>query len=345
MVITRHHKLGSCFSKERLQLFSDLTIGNYSRDFITQILIDRKQLNKTSVLVPYTICSVVIDAILDAGCDPKFYDETKDLSVCLNEVRNLITIDVIAFIIVDYFGCLSWTDNKALLSECENNQTIVINDWAHSFLNLVTKNKQDFIFNANEFLVSSPYKIIGGATGSLSLSSMKFSADKFGFLLFIERVLKNLLKYSLYRWIKLRSKSKGRIGSKRCRRSYFDVNLIAIWKIIFWNRDFQKLIDRRCKNFFRIHEVMAPLLEKHMLSPVLHRNGENGKLLGFSIEITSTPQLQYFNTMLNFKKVDSYIWPDYHNIDGRSKKRSFMVIPITEDCSSIIEKVVECLDI
>jgi dTDP-4-amino-4,6-dideoxygalactose transaminase len=86
-----------------------------------------------SVLVPAFHCPTIIEAIRHAGYRPLFYRVTRDLSLDAEDVRHKISRDVAAIVVVHYCGFPA--DTAPLLELRQQHGCLVIEDWAHSFLN------------------------------------------------------------------------------------------------------------------------------------------------------------------------------------------------------------------
>ncbi|MDD5773361.1 MAG: DegT/DnrJ/EryC1/StrS family aminotransferase [bacterium] len=85
-----------------------------------------------NVLVPSSLCDVVIDPFVSLGINLKYYSLDKSLKYGPEEIRKKIDKDTRAVYVIHYFGFPQ--DLSAVKDICDKNKLFLIEDCAHSFL-------------------------------------------------------------------------------------------------------------------------------------------------------------------------------------------------------------------
>jgi dTDP-4-amino-4,6-dideoxygalactose transaminase len=101
---------------------------------VCQSLTDRL---KKPVLIPGFHCPSVIDPVLAAGCHVKLYRVNTDLEIDLDHLESLMKKGVSAIIVIHFFGIQS--DLRTIVALTERYGGVLIEDWAHAFMNAATK--------------------------------------------------------------------------------------------------------------------------------------------------------------------------------------------------------------
>ena len=103
----------------------------HGRYAMFQALVAMRGEGKTVVLVPGYDCPVVVESIIDAGFEPRFYRLDSELSADADDIRQKWDGTVAAIILTSYFGFPC--DMSAVTPEMRRS-SFVIEDCAHSFL-------------------------------------------------------------------------------------------------------------------------------------------------------------------------------------------------------------------
>lgn len=85
-----------------------------------------------NVLMPASICNVVLTALIDQGVSITYYSLDMKLRYDLSEIRRKIDLNTRAIYVVNYFGFCDRP--KDIRSLCDEEKLLLIEDCAHSFL-------------------------------------------------------------------------------------------------------------------------------------------------------------------------------------------------------------------
>lgn len=103
--------------------------GRYAIYHALRVLGSRE---RRTVLIPAFQCPTVVDPVLQAGYDVRFYAVTRSLTPDAEDLRAKLTPDVGAAIFIRYFGFPSGVDEH--LTACSEQGVLTIDDWSHTFL-------------------------------------------------------------------------------------------------------------------------------------------------------------------------------------------------------------------
>ena len=123
---------GTCVRYAELADSNRVTLvysGRYAIYHALRVLGSRE---RRTVLVPAFQCPTVVDPVLHAGYDVRFYAVTRGLVPDAQDLRAKLTPDVGAVLFIRYFGFPSGVDEH--LSVCREQGVLTIDDWSHSFL-------------------------------------------------------------------------------------------------------------------------------------------------------------------------------------------------------------------
>lgn len=112
------------------------------------------------VLVPAFHCPTVVDPILHAGFDVRFYAIRPDLTVDVEDLWRQHREDTAAIVFIRYFGLPSGVDE--VLGDCRARGALTIDDWTHCFL---AANPLRLAESAADVIVYSFKKTVPSLTG------------------------------------------------------------------------------------------------------------------------------------------------------------------------------------
>lgn len=144
--------------------------GRYAIYHALRVLGSRE---RRTVLVPAFQCPTVVDPVLHAGYDVRFYAVTEDLIPDAEDLRSKLTPDVGAAIFIRYFGFPSGVDEH--LAACREHGVLSIDDWSHTFLEAAPTSLPR---SSADVCVFSFKKTVPSLTGGGLLSSRSVLADE-----------------------------------------------------------------------------------------------------------------------------------------------------------------------
>lgn len=114
-----------------------------------------------TILVPAYHCTSVVEAVLQAGYQPRFYRIAPDLTIDYADLLNKAGPDVAAVVVISYFG-FPVNLEPLLAAKRQGASWYLIEDWAHSFLG---RGNSRLAGGDGEFAIYSFYKLVPCATG------------------------------------------------------------------------------------------------------------------------------------------------------------------------------------
>jgi dTDP-4-amino-4,6-dideoxygalactose transaminase len=110
----------------------DLQFTYDGRGALFQLFSSLRSAGRTAVLLPAFHCPTVVEPAIRAGLVPRFYRIRGDLSIDHGDFQRCLDKNIAAALVINYFGFPANAGN--LRAACRENQTPLIEDCAHSFL-------------------------------------------------------------------------------------------------------------------------------------------------------------------------------------------------------------------
>lgn len=128
----RRKALSTAQSEIYQQIKQSVFICQKARGALYQIFCSLDDSLGKTILVPAFHCPTVVQPAVLAGYNVRFYKINQDLSIDSDEINNMITEDIAAIVVIQYFGFP--VNSDAIKETASRNNCVIIEDWSHSFL-------------------------------------------------------------------------------------------------------------------------------------------------------------------------------------------------------------------
>jgi dTDP-4-amino-4,6-dideoxygalactose transaminase len=130
------------------------------RAALFQLFRNLRASDRTDVLVPAFHCPTVVDPILVAGCDVKYYEIDTNLQIPRASLLDQLSPRVLAIVLINYFGAEEEVGD--VIEECRRLGIYVVEDCSHSFLR---HSPTGITGSRGDFAVFSYWKLLPSAVG------------------------------------------------------------------------------------------------------------------------------------------------------------------------------------
>ena len=185
-------------NKLKIERYSSIYYTNGTAKSIVLIINQFKQNDKkVNILIPYLFCQDSLAIMNNGFADFFFYDLKENLAPdyrSINKNHQGVKIDI--FLLVHYFGKVSFIEQKKARSYCSENSILLVEDCAHVISPLAADNW------VGDFVLFSPHKFFNIPNLGIVFAKNpknKFSSERgvFPFKWFVKNIIKFLIPFVL----------------------------------------------------------------------------------------------------------------------------------------------------
>lgn len=327
------------------------TFSTYSRELLYKVFSEFPS-SRNEVLIPNYMCNTLVDAIVSANAQVKFYplsleNDFKSLAYLEMVILKNLTPQTAAVVIVDFFGVPQST-SKVFRDTLRSAGVMLIRDASHAYLTLVHQKFQGV--EDYDATFTSLYKSMPSNVGGLLLSKKKSYSDAISFWEFLKLFIRALLiELVLSFWnalierdyTKLRSRPPSKIPMSR---GFLQKIFASIFRMFLWCVDENALVRRRRKNAEEIYQMLAKVENTFVSNLYTWEQVNSSVFMAYPVLFANRELRDAMCVQLQSLGIDVYTWPVFSelNISGEIWGR-ILLLPVSRSMGTFLEFALQSL--